>query len=178
MVLKKQTVWLLTMLSLIVVLSVYYITSPGGANNQMAAGTKAKQQQSASQTTKSKKGDTVTSSISSDNAFTAYKLQRDTARSKEIAQYQSVAASSKSTAVEASQALDQIKAIQTLASNESLLEDMIKSKGFKDALVKVSGNDVQIVVQTSSLSNKQANTIMTLSNQYFPNKIVSVKNEK
>ncbi len=28
MVLKKQTVWLLTMLSLIVVLSVYYVTSP------------------------------------------------------------------------------------------------------------------------------------------------------
>ena len=28
MLLKKQTVWLLTMLSLVVVLSVYYITSP------------------------------------------------------------------------------------------------------------------------------------------------------
>ena len=28
MLLKKQTVWLLTMLSLVVVLSVYYLTSP------------------------------------------------------------------------------------------------------------------------------------------------------
>ncbi|MFP3325214.1 SpoIIIAH-like family protein, partial [Planococcus sp. SIMBA_160] len=30
--LKKQTVWLLTMLSLVVVLSVYYIMSPQGEN--------------------------------------------------------------------------------------------------------------------------------------------------
>lgn len=32
MMLKKQTVWLLTMLSLVVVLSVYYIMSPEGEN--------------------------------------------------------------------------------------------------------------------------------------------------
>ena len=32
MMLKKQTVWLLTMLSLVVVLSVYYIMSPRGEN--------------------------------------------------------------------------------------------------------------------------------------------------
>jgi len=31
--LKKQTVWLLTMLSLVVVLSVYYITSPEGGSS-------------------------------------------------------------------------------------------------------------------------------------------------
>ena len=37
MLLKKQTVWLLTMLSLVVVLSVYYITSPEQKSNDMAA---------------------------------------------------------------------------------------------------------------------------------------------
>ncbi|WP_273126315.1 SpoIIIAH-like family protein [Bacillus weihaiensis] len=34
--LKKQTVWLLTMLSLVVVLSVYYVTSPEGGTSDMA----------------------------------------------------------------------------------------------------------------------------------------------
>ena len=37
MLLKKQTVWLLTMLSLVVVLSVYYITSPEQQQNVLAA---------------------------------------------------------------------------------------------------------------------------------------------
>src|SRR5690606_24214243 len=37
MLLKKQTVWLLTMLSLVVVLSVYYVTSDP-ANNNLATG--------------------------------------------------------------------------------------------------------------------------------------------
>ncbi len=36
MLLKKQTVWLLTMLSLVVVLSVYYITSPEQQTTNMA----------------------------------------------------------------------------------------------------------------------------------------------
>ena len=36
MLLKKQTVWLLTMLSLVVVLSVYYITSPEQQQNELA----------------------------------------------------------------------------------------------------------------------------------------------
>ncbi|KPD01161.1 Stage III sporulation protein AH [Geobacillus sp. BCO2] len=34
--LKKQTVWLLTMLSLVVVLSVYYVTAPKNMNNSPA----------------------------------------------------------------------------------------------------------------------------------------------
>ena len=36
MLLKKQTVWLLTMLSLVVVLSVYYITSPEQTGKEIA----------------------------------------------------------------------------------------------------------------------------------------------
>ena len=36
MLLKKQTVWLLTMLSLVIVLSVYYITSPTQQATDMA----------------------------------------------------------------------------------------------------------------------------------------------
>ncbi|WP_322090787.1 hypothetical protein [Caldifermentibacillus hisashii] len=36
MMLKKQTVWLLTMLSLVVVLSVYYITAEPTNNNNLA----------------------------------------------------------------------------------------------------------------------------------------------
>ncbi|EQB95096.1 hypothetical protein GA8_13760 [Geobacillus sp. A8] len=34
--LKKQTVWLLTMLSLVVVLSVYYVTAPKNMNDSPA----------------------------------------------------------------------------------------------------------------------------------------------
>lgn len=42
MMLKKQTVWLLTMLSLVVVLSVYYIMSPQGENAVTVEDTKSK----------------------------------------------------------------------------------------------------------------------------------------
>ena len=45
MLLKKQTVWLLTMLSLVVVLSVYYITSPEQQQNELAAIEETKDEQ-------------------------------------------------------------------------------------------------------------------------------------
>ena len=48
MLLKKQTVWLLTMLSLVVVLSVYYITSPEQQQNELAV-VDEKQEQSEEQ---------------------------------------------------------------------------------------------------------------------------------
>ena len=51
MLLKKQTVWLLTMLSLVVVLSVYYITSPEQKSNELAT---VKQEEKADQKEKQK----------------------------------------------------------------------------------------------------------------------------
>lgn len=182
MVLKKQTVWLLTMLSLIVVLSVYYITTPGQSPNQMAVGDKKSQQNQAATSNKGtasksvtdNKKSSVASSVSSDNMFTAYRIDRDNNRSKEIAKWQEIAASKDSTAVQASKALDSIHQLQTLASNETLLEDMIKAKGFKDALVETQGNNVHVYVKAKSLSNSQAVTIMNLTKEYFGNKIVSV----
>ena len=45
MLLKKQTVWLLTMLSLVVVLSVYYVTSDPGENELAAIGGKRRKHQ-------------------------------------------------------------------------------------------------------------------------------------
>ena len=51
MLLKKQTVWLLTMLSLVVVLSVYYITSPEQQQNELAAVDQEEEKEQTEETT-------------------------------------------------------------------------------------------------------------------------------
>ena len=60
MLLKKQTVWLLTMLSLVVVLSVYYITSPEQKSNDLAAIKQEAKDQNQGKTTTTPKTKTET----------------------------------------------------------------------------------------------------------------------
>lgn len=84
MLLKKQTVWLLTMLSLVVVLSVYYITSPESRLNEFAAteedNNKAKSND-AEEAAKDSKGESTVTTTDSEAVFEQMRLdlmeQRD-----------------------------------------------------------------------------------------------------
>ena len=159
MVLKKQTVWLLTMLSLIVVLSVYYVTTP---TQSPTASTKEKQSQSAS----AGKGKTenVISNVS-DDQFASLKLQRDHQQSSQAKELQQVIAADNSTATQVSDATSELQTLNDQAKQEALLEDEIVAKGFgADAVITTSndGNYATVYVNAKSLSNKQASQIMQM----------------
>ena len=155
MVLKKQTVWLLTMLSLIVVLSVYYVTTPGG-NPQEVANVNNKAKQAA------KENGLTASSIATDQ-LAAYSLERDQVRHDQVAKLEAQIAAKDATAVEVSKAQDELEAINNLESKEKMVEDMIMSKGYNDAVVDATHDgQVNVYVQADSLSNEQANEIIKM----------------
>lgn len=65
--------------------------------------------------------------------------------------------------------------MKTIADNETMLEDVIQSKGFKNSVVKTSGDQVQIFVDSKKLSDQQANQLIQLANEYLgTGRIVSV----
>lgn len=199
--LKKQTVWLLTMLSLVVVLSVYYITSPdGGMNSNVATistdqeGTPQDDQKDApeedSETPEdegqkeegdeneggenkeeSTSGDSVTetedgdiiSTISSDDLFTAVRLEIEDERNERKQELETIIGSKDASADEKSKAYDEMRQLSAVAVKEKVLETLIKSKGYGDALVQADGERVRITVKTSSEhSKKKANEIIHL----------------
>jgi stage III sporulation protein AH len=211
MMLKKQTVWLLTMLSLVVVLSVYYVTSPEGGTSDMvmtgddqevsenSAEVKdlAKEQQpveeeqpaeeekpaeekqpaeegkegEGAEKGESEEGEvqteeledgTVISSVSSDELFTELRLQVDDQRNKLKEQLQSIVASNDATADEKSEAYDEMEALTDAAHKEAILETLIKSQGYEDALVRADGNNVKITVKAKEHDKSSANKIMAL----------------
>lgn len=154
MLLKKQTVWLLTMLSLVVVLSVYYITSPEQQGTNMA-GVEQKtkdevEQKSEDTTTKSEDGKTVISGVASDEAFEALRLELEDSRNELKEQLNSIIASTDLPAEKRSEAYDQMKQLDELATKESVLETLIKTKGYEDALVRADGERVRITVKSKS----------------------------
>lgn len=110
MLLKKQTVWLLTMLSLVVVLSVYYITSPEQQMNNMATVEKeAEEDSTVSGENKSESGETVISSTASDEMFEALRLELDEERSKLKEELETTVASTDLPTEDINAALDKIK---------------------------------------------------------------------
>jgi len=105
MLLKKQTVWLLTMLSLVVVLSVYYVTSPEGQKENLAFDQEQVTEENATDeaatneaatdegaTDEAEEGGDVTieeaedgsiiSAVSSDELFTALRMEIDGAMAR------------------------------------------------------------------------------------------------
>lgn len=207
--LKKQTVWLLTMLSLVVVLSVYYVTTPDKMNtaspatgekigqekqgtdkavtNEAHKETPKKENTSKETTNKetdkkenakketSKKEGNV-SVQSSDENFTALRMQMEDQRSEEKAKLQEVMNSSKSSATEKSKAKDNFDAITTMETKQELLETVIKSQGgYPDALVRADGTDIRVTVKAAKHSQKEANKIIQLVRSEGGSKDVGVK---
>lgn len=207
--LKKQTVWLLTMLSLVVVLSVYYVTTPDKMNTASpATGEKIGQEkqgtdkvvtneapketpkkentsketinketdkkENAKKETSKKEGNV--SVQSSDENFTALRMQMEDQRSEQKAKLQEVMSSTKASATEKNKAKENFDAITTMETKQELLETVIKSQGgYPDALVRADGTDIRVTVKAAKHSQKEANKIIQLVRSEGGSKDVGVK---
>jgi stage III sporulation protein AH len=176
MLLKKQTVWLLTMLSLVVVLSVYYITSPEQPKNgqlaeQKQANPSAKE--SAKEKSANRHNVEVITKSAGDEAFEALRLEIQDERSKLREELTNKLASTDLSPSEKNKAYDEMEKLTEMATKENVLETLIKSKGYKDALVRDDGKQILITVKANQHSAKDANEIIHLvekemDNQYLP----------
>jgi stage III sporulation protein AH len=180
MLLKKQTVWLLTMLSLVVVLSVYYITSPEQGSGDLAGvEEKEKTEEAAVEeetgTAEEEAGmqeeneEAVVSTVESDEMFVQLRLDLDDQRSREKEELTAIVASSEATTSEISEAKDQLEQLTEIANKEHTLETLIKSMNYEDVLVRAEGNEVRITVKAEEQSKSAANEIIRAANKEIEN---------
>ncbi|MFY0757634.1 SpoIIIAH-like family protein [Metabacillus dongyingensis] len=173
--LKKQTVWLLTMLSLVVVLSVYYITTPDEVKNDVAlTGAEAEKDEKADAVKETEKEsdkgevtieeaeDGTVVSVSNDELFATMRMQLEDTRSARKESLEDIVASKDVTAAEKSAARDEMNAIDEAVANEEILETFIKSNGYDDALVRIEGEKVKVTVKAKESSASEANKIIQL----------------
>jgi stage III sporulation protein AH len=162
MLLKKQTVWLLTMLSLVVVLSVYYITSPEQKSNDLAAVQQnAKDQNQGKTKTEVKEDKTIVSTVAGDEAFEELRMKLDDLRSQQTEDLTTELASTDLPAVERSKVKDQMDKLNQTAQKEEILETLIKTMGYEDALVRADGEKVRVTVKSKKKpSATEANKII------------------
>lgn len=162
MLLKKQTVWLLTMLSLVVVLSVYYITSPEQKMTDMASVQEKQEEGKSKDVAGSEQDKNIISSIASDEVFEALRMNLEDTRSQRKEELETMIASTEIPAAERVAAHEELKTLNEIANKEQMLETLIKTLGYDDALVRADGEEIRITVKAKEKSAKAANDIIQL----------------
>ncbi|WP_079530245.1 SpoIIIAH-like family protein [Halobacillus hunanensis] len=172
---KKQTVWLLTMLSLLIVLSVYYMTSPD--SGEMAFIQDAElEQATGNMNGEGTEEDTVVSQMSSDELFASIRLEMQNKRDKLEEQWSAVMASSTATIEEKAEATANLDNLQDKRTKENILEKTISaSVPYEDVLVRAEDNGVHVTVRANELSDSQAREIMQMVYDEFGEVPVDVK---
>ncbi|MED3789035.1 SpoIIIAH-like family protein [Peribacillus frigoritolerans] len=178
MLLKKQTVWLLTMLSLVVVLSVYYLTAPEENAADMTATEQMEQQEnktesktenkaetkgenkSEKETSKNTEGSSVT--IASGDEFESLRMQIEDERAKLNEELTAKMGNTELSAEERDEAYAKIEQLSETKVKENIIENLIVAMDYNAALVRVDGTDVKVSVKADKQTKTEANNIIRL----------------
>ncbi|GAB3052192.1 SpoIIIAH-like family protein [Virgibacillus ainsalahensis] len=176
--LKKQTVWLLTMLSLMIVLSVYYMTSDSEDLAYIDTGENSADETVATDQSEAT-GDAEVDEIANlgkDELFTTLRMELQDDRSMEKERLNEIVASSTASPEEKDQALQDIDVIEEADTKESVLEEMIQADDaeYQDVLVRASDDTVHVHVKVNELSRTEVVNIMQLVRDEFGEVTVDV----
>ena len=181
--LKKQTVWLLTMLSLMIVLSVYYIIG-GNDDNDLAFIDNGQSDLEQSVTTDSdvetnEDGAEVTdiANATKDEIFSSIRMDLEDERSMKVGRLKDVVAASGTSADEKSQAMKDIDLIESTTTKEKILEDTILNQAdYEDVLIRLDNEKVHVHVMVNELSVTEADNIMQMVRDEFGDDITTEVN--
>ena len=163
---NKQKLWFLTLFSLILVLSVYYITMP---SELLTTSSKA------NTTTTSKSSDSKVS-VTETDSLTVLQVEADEERSALAAEYNAILTNKESSTEEKNNAYNGLKQIDELKSKEEELKKKIKENLKLSSFVKINGNSISVTVKKEDHDYSLANDIMRLVQEEFDSKMyISVK---
>jgi len=175
---KRQTIWLLTMLSLVVVLSVYYVTTPDQMKTAGIMNMTSNNSLDSTPSTDNKKDDgkeTTSKEETTNEVFLKQRMEQEDKRAQLQEEFQTTIDSATASAEEKSQAFTSLKELQTLTALEADVETMIKESGYKDALVRADSNEVNVAVKSTKKHSKaQANEIIQMARSVLGEKLVIV----
>ena len=162
---NKQSILLLTLFSLILVLSVYYITMP--SEFEVAA----------SNTIKDENKEVV--EVKENEVISTLKVEKEEERDQKIKELQTILTNEEATSEEKNNAYEELKSINTLKGKEEELSNKIKNQYKLDNFVQIKDDQVRIVLIKEKHDSKLATEIMNLVQESFDTKMyISVKFQK
>lgn len=157
---NKKILWFLTLFSLVLVLSVYYITMP----TELLV------------TNNTETIDKVEMNIEEASVVEALKTEDNTNTLEEINKLKETITSEEATTEDKNEAFDAIKTLNQISSKEELLEEKIKTTHNLDSFIKIDGDQIRVVVDSDDHSNTIANNIMkTIQNNFDTKQYISIQ---
>ena len=169
---NKQKLWFLTLFSLILVLSVYYITMPSELLTTAKVNDKTEE--------KNKKANIKTNKIKTKvdnaNSLTALQVELDEERQALAAEYNEVLTNKDTSTEENNNAYNGLKEIDNVKAKEEDLEKKLKKEFKLDSFIKIDGSKISVTIKKKDHDYSLANNIMRLISKEFKTKVyVSVK---
>ncbi len=165
---NKQNLWFLTLFSLILVLSVYYITMP---NDLLTKAVTTEEKET--------KDEEVKDTVEEVSSLTAMRVSLEEERQGLMDDLQEQLTSDTISSEEKNNAYEQLKYLNTLQSKEEELEKQIKKELKLDSFVKIDNTNVSVVCVSSKHDSSLANSIMRLIQSGYEEKMyITVKFQK
>ncbi len=171
---NKQGLWFLTLFSLILVLSIYYITMP---NDLLSNNSNIKNKIKVENT--NKEVDDKKVEVKESELLVTMRVNLDDERNKELEELKKDLTSEEKSKDEKNSAYEQIKYINELTALENTIEKQLKKEYDLDSFVKIDNDKVKVVVLKEKHDVTLANNIMKLVQSNFNDKkIVTIQFEK
>ncbi len=167
---NKKSLWFLTLFSLILVLSVYYITMPSDlllTTNNVS-------------NSEEESTETVSASEDGESAeLVALRVEAEEEMLAELDELKAVLTSSKSSTEEKNEAFDKMQELNKNRGNEESIEKKIEDELKLKAFVKIDNSDISVVIDSTEHDKSIANKIMRLVQEEFDTDMnISVKFQK
>lgn len=157
---NKQKLWFLTLFSLIMVLSVYYVTMPSEVLN----------------TKNDVNSTTPVVSIKNEDELSVLKELNYDERLKEMETLKQVLTNVDSSVEDKNNAYEKLQLIEKTEAKEDKIENKIKDQFKLDSFVKIDNNQIRVVIKSNEHSFELANNIIRSVQEEFTEKMyISVK---
>ncbi len=166
---NKQNLWFLTLFSLILVLSVYYVTMP----NELLLKTDLEKNND-----NKNNEEKVNLEQEESEILVSLRVDKEEERRLEKTDLQSILTSSTATTEEKNNAYDKLTYLNTVLGEEEKLENKIKSKLNVDSFVEIDNNQINVIAISKNHDVKLANNIMRTVQEEYKEKVYVTVNFK
>jgi len=169
---NKQNLWFLTLFSLILVLSVYYITMPNELllNAEVINNSNNNKEKDASEK--------VNMEVEESEILVALRLDLEEERMTLKKDLESILTNTLATTDEKNEAYDKLNYLNTISGEEEKLQNKIKTKFNIECFIEVDNNEINVVAVSDTHDVKLANNIMRTIQEEYSEKVYVTVNFK
>lgn len=161
---NKQKLWFLTLFSLIMILSVYYIALPDASLSKLLDNNE----------TQSNKVDSAT--IEEGDSLATLRIEDDEKILSQISELQDTLLDKDKDVEEKNNAYEKLKIINSIKGKENQLEDLILKTYNLKSFIKIKDDNIEVTISSKNNSYKDANNIIrTIQKEFKEKKYITVK---